>query len=235
MLIMEGGFFPGMERIYINHEYVRAIAMLDAIPLLIPLVQDISIIEAQISQIDGLLLSGGYDINPLCYDEEPTAELGFVVPELDEHQLTAARIADQLGKPMLGICRGLQIMNVAFGGTLYQDLATTSEPVIQHFQKTQMHAPGHTVNILPSTILENIFGRPSIITNSFHHQAVKDIAAGFIVNAQAKDGFIEGIERINGSFAVAVQWHPEMMIAHHPNMLNIFKRFVEEAKNNSSY
>lgn len=229
LLITEGSVFPGMERTYVNYDYVQAIMMAGAVPILLPVISDEQCIRKQIELVDGLLLSGGYDINPLRYNEEPCKELEFIFPEVDEHQLAVARIATDLGKPMLGICRGTQVLNVAFGGTLYQDVLQVPTS-IKHTQKTQRYVPGHTVNIVQDTILSRIFNKKVILTNSFHHQAVKDIASGFIVNARAEDGVIEGIERPGDVFTVGIQWHPEMMARKCPEMLNIFKQFVAAAE-----
>jgi putative glutamine amidotransferase len=217
--------FPGMERAYVNYDYVQAITMAGAVPILLPVISDEQSIRKQIELVDGLLLSGGCDINPLCYNEEPCKELGFILPEVDEHQLAIVRIATELGKPMLGICRGIQILNVAFGGTLYQDVLQVPT-TIKHTQRTQRHVPGHTVNIVQDTIMSSIFNKTAILTNSFHHQAVKNVAPGFIVNARSEDGVIEGIERPGDVFTLGVQWHPEMMAGKYPDMLKLFRKFI---------
>lgn len=227
MLITEAGFFPGLERTYINQEYVRSLSLAGAVPLLLPVIEDEEeAIREQIERVDGILLSGGQDINPLKYGEEPQRQLGFIFPEVDEYQLTAARIAARLHKPMFGICRGMQVMNVAFGGTLYQDLSQVAEQHLKHFQQSKMYVPGHTVEISEGTRLHQIFGQQAIITNSFHHQAVKEVAPGFVANARAKDGVIEGMERTEGVFAMGVQWHPEMMVNKNDAMLKLIQSFV---------
>jgi len=230
MLITESGFFPGMERAYINQEYVRAITLAGAVPLLLPVINDEEAIMKQLERVDGVLLSGGYDINPLHYGEEPHRQLDFIFPEVDEHQLAAARITMALKKPMFGICRGMQIINVAFGGTLYQDVSQISEKHLKHFQKSRMYAAGHSVDISEDSILHKVFGQTSIVTNSFHHQAVKDIAPGFIVNARARDDVIEGLEKPGRVFVLGVQWHPEMMVDKHANMLDLFRAFIREVE-----
>jgi putative glutamine amidotransferase len=217
--------FPGMERAYVNYDYVQVISMVGAVPIVLPVISDEQSIRRQLELVDGLLLSGGYDISPLYYNEEPCKELEFIFPEVDEYQLATARITASLGKPMLGICRGTQILNVAFGGTVYQDVQQVPN-AIQHVQKSQRHVPGHTVNIVKDTILSEIFNKKKIVTNSFHHQAVKDIAPGFIVNARSEDGIIEGIEQSGDVFTLGVQWHPEMMAEKYPDMLKIFRRFI---------
>ena len=230
---MEGGFSPGLERAYVNQDYVRALTLAGAVPLLLPVIEDENAIRAQMERVDGILLSGGYDIDPLQYGEEPHGQLGFIFPEVDKHQLAVARIANELQKPMFGICRGMQVINVAFGGTLYQDLSSQlSEECLLHNQKAKRYVPSHGVDITENTKLHHIFSERSIITNSFHHQAVKDIAPGFIVNARAKDGVIEGIEKTEGAFTVAVQWHPEMMAETSLEMLTLFQAFVRAVEKN---
>ncbi len=231
ILFLEDGLFSGMKKAVVSHDYVQAIVSAGGVPLLLPAIDDEESIKAQLKQVDGLLLSGGYDINPLLYGEEPLRELDTIFTEMDDHHIRSANIAAALGKPILGICRGLQVLNVAFGGTLYQDIAAQcSSKCLKHFQKGERHVPTHTVELIRNTVLSQIFPKDSIVTNSFHHQSVKEIAPGFIVNARAKDGIVEGIEKREGSFIVGVQWHPEMMITQSPDMLPLFRAFVEAAK-----
>lgn len=226
ILVVESGPMPGMERAYVNNDYIAAVEAAGGIPLMIPVVGDEDVIRRQVGVVDAILLSGGYDPSPLLYGENPARETGFIFPEMDEHQMKAIRIASDLGKPMLGICRGLQMINVAFGGSLYQDLTLIPNSYIQHFQKSRKHSPGHQVIVEKGTILSEVFGESMIRTNSFHHLAVKDLAPGFIVSAKAPDGVVEGIERRGGSPVFAVQWHPEMMHEKDPSMLALFRKFI---------
>lgn len=225
LLITEQGMFPGMKRSYVNHDYVEAILLAGAIPVMLPVISDEDGIRQQLERVDGVLLSGGYDINPLYYGEEPCKELGFILPEVDEHQLAAVRIAVELGKPMLGICKGMQIINVAFGGSLHQDLLQIPTST-KHSQKAQRHVASHTVQVVQDTMLSDIFGKETVLTNSFHHQAIKAVAPGFIVSGMTADGVVEAIETAAAPFTLGVQWHPEMMAEKCTDMLKLFTRFV---------
>lgn len=227
-LIMEGGMFPGIERAYVNNDYVEAVLEAGGVPVLIPINTDVEAIRRQIEAMDGIVISGGYDVNPMCYGEEPTDKQGFTFPEIDEFDLEAVKYANELNKPMLGICRGLQIMNVAFGGTLYQDMSFNKEACVKHTQSAKRNDPTHTVETVKGTILNSILGDTNCI-NSFHHQSVKKVAEGFKVSAHAKDNVVEAIEMENKGFVVGVQWHPEMMVKNSEAMLNIFKTLVKES------
>jgi putative glutamine amidotransferase len=134
-----------------------------------------------------------------------------------------------MNKPVLGICRGIQIMNAAFGGSINQDLSYDEKCYIKHFQETDPATPGHTVEVLEGSKLYSILGS-KIITNSFHHQTLNRVAEGFKVAAKAKDGTIESIEKDGENFVVGIQWHPEMMSSSSPKMLNIFKELIKNAK-----
>jgi len=226
-LIESAGPELGQERIYVNSSYIDVILRAGGIPLMLPFVEEESVARAQMSLIDGLLLSGGIDVNPLVYGEEPHPQLGPIYPKRDTHELHLVKIAQETNKPILGICRGLQLLNAAFGGTLYQDIPHMTNTDIQHAQKVQKHISTHTVDLKPGTILQQIFGSTSLLTNSLHHQAIKQLASVFTVNAQTKDGLIEGIENQANPFILAVQWHPEMMVAYEPQMQKLFDYFVK--------
>ena len=223
VLVEKSGAFPGTERAYVNQDYLKALKLAGAMPLVLPIAHEREDIQAQLALLDGLLFPGGADVSPLLYGEEPVPELEDVFPELDDHQIALAHMGRERGIPMLGICRGMQVLNVAFGGTLHQHLESGT---LQHVQKTQRHVAGHSVDLAEDGLLARIFGRSSIGTNSFHHQAVKDLAPGFEVNARARDGVIEGFERTDGSFILGVQWHPEGMVEKHPLMLGVFRELV---------
>lgn len=225
---IESAPFLGLEKASLQQNYIDSIITAGAVPIVLPVVQDLSLIEAQINLIDGLLLSGGGDIQPLLYGEEPHPDLGSIQPARDRAEMEALSIAYRQEKPILGICRGLQLINVAFGGTLYQDLNQHVTDVrIKHAQQTPIHVPFHSIEIEPSTHLYQIFRQKQIGVNSFHHQAIKRLASGFIVSARSKDGIIEGIEKADYPFLMGVQWHPERMINHDVNMLNLFKAFID--------
>lgn len=232
ILIEQGGMFPGYERSYANSDYVVSTVKAGGVPLIFPIVNEDEIIKKQVETVDGIIITGGYDVDPLLYKEEPTNKQGFTLRERDYFDIAVVNYAIQLRKPILGICRGIQILNVAFGGTLYQDISDIEGAYIKHNQSSKPDFPGHSVKIEKGTKLFDILGE-KVITNSFHHQAVKDVAKGFIVTAVAADGVIEGIEKEDEEFVVGVQWHPEMMAAReNTEMLKIFQKLVYYSKNN---
>jgi len=227
VLVEKSGAFPGLERAFVNQDYFKSVQRAGGVPVALPLAAEGEDLQAQLSLLDGLLFPGGADLGPLAYGEEPERGLEDVYPDMDAHQLALARLGLEQGMPMLGICRGMQILNVAFGGTLHQDLNRLPESTVQHVQKSQRHAISHTVDLVEGTRLSSRFASTALGTNSFHHQAVKALAPGLRVNARARDGVIEGFEENDGTFLLGVQWHPEAMVEKHPPMLGIFQELVQ--------
>jgi putative glutamine amidotransferase len=226
VLVDKSGAFPGTIRAYVNQDYLDAVQAGGAAPIILPMAGPDQA-EAQLSLVDGLLLPGGPDMSPLTYGEQPARALGDVYPDMDRHHIGLARAARTAGLPILGICRGLQVLNVAFGGTLHQDLNSLPGLLQQHVQLGYRHGVSQAADLEPQSRLRQIMGHDSVGINSFHHQAVKDLAPGFRVCARARDGVIEGIETTEDAFLVAVQWHPEGMIAHHPDMLRLFRALTQ--------
>lgn len=227
LIAVESGQFMGLERVALGEGYIQAIQLSGGIPIILPILKDRAFIRQQMQFIDGLILSGGYDVSPLLYGEEPNKNLGALCLDRDHYELHLLEIARDLHKPILGICRGLQLINVAFGGTLYQDLESGFPHALQHDQKSKPEEATHTVTLTACTKLQQVMQENVILTNSFHHQAIKDLAPGIMVNAYAKDGIIEGIESKEDAFVLGVQWHPELMLSKHPKMLKLFRAFIE--------
>lgn len=218
----------------LGNDYVESVIKAGGIPIILPILSDEESIRRQIELLDGIILSGGIDINPLLYNEEPSPKLGYIFPDKDNFDILIAKIACELNKPILAICRGHQILNVAFGGTLYQDLSEIEGCYIKHQQQSKDGAVTHTVDIIEGSILHSILGN-SIISNSFHHQAIKDLATGFIATAYSKDNIIEAIEKTGDQFVVGVQFHPEIMTAYNNiNALKIFEAFITASSNSIS-
>jgi putative glutamine amidotransferase len=203
--------------------------------------------ERFIACVDGLLLSGGDDINALLYKEENYAFNGTFTEERDLFEIALCRCAVRHGKPVLGICRGIQSMNVALGGSLFQDIAAQSpdKQVLGHYQKAPAYSASHEVELSRSSTLARILlghdGEDkrvvSLLVNSFHHQAVKRVAPGFVAVAHTRDGVIEAIEPVATClpqaqygqphpFTIGVQWHPERMYLHHKHAERLFQGFA---------
>lgn len=206
-------------------EYIQSVYRAGGIPILLPLVACNDSIEAWLERLDGLILSGGRDIDPILYGQEPSKELGGIDgPKDDMEALLVNRIL--AGKmPTLGICRGIQIVNAIAGGTLFQDVSQATKKPIKHFQSTSDERPTHTVQIEKGSWMESVFGGTSARVNSYHHQCVDEVAPDFKVTARASDGIIEAIEHQKHAFLMCVQFHPEMM-NHLPEFLALFQSHV---------
>jgi len=204
-----------------HHDYCAALAAAGAAPFLIPLGLDEEALRSLYVLMDGLLLPGGVDVAPERYGHARAPSLGDVDEELDRTELTVARWALEDGLPILAICRGIQLLNVAAGGTLCQDIPSLVPGAIPH--AVADNAAGHTVTLEPgSRVSAALGGGSSCFTNSHHHQAVRDPAPGMLVTARAPDGVVEGIEGNGSAFVLGVQWHPESLVATRPDMLGPF-------------
>lgn len=175
-------------------------------------------LEARLDSISGLMFVGGGDIDPRYFGEEPKIGLGHVTPDRDVFEIQLIQIAWKKGIPLLGICRGMQVMNVALGGTLYQDIQTNAEFFIQHSQKAPKGHPMHRLTLAPGSYLQSVLGQTDVRVNSFHHQAVHRLAPAFKAIAWSADGLIEAIESLRMEkgqmiWSLGVQWHPEALWA----------------------
>jgi putative glutamine amidotransferase len=229
LLVEQGGFSPGIERSYVNNDYVAAVERAGGIPLIIPVVRGQDVAEEQTECVDALLVSGGYDIDPLLYGEEPHKGLEFVYRDTDISQLRTIKTALAKGQPVLAICKGIQLLNVACGGTIYQDLSEIPDSFVKHSQNRKRSCPSHTVVAEEGSVIAELLGT-SFPVNSYHHQAVKDVGRGLKVTSRAMDGVVESLEMEGEPFVAGVQWHPEMMMSEGDEMLPLFLRLVEEAK-----
>lgn len=214
-----------------NETYIQAVKKAGGVPVLLPCVSEIEQIRAMVDSIDGLLVAGGPDVSPLCFGEEPCPGLGTVTPLMDEFELPLIREAIAARKPVLGICRGMQSLNVALGGTLYQDISSQLKDVLQHRQNAPRDYTAHTVALTAGSQIARIFGTTELRVNTFHHQAVKQVATDLIATAHAPDGIIEAIEiRDSHQFVIGVQWHPECMWNSKYNYDQLFASFVNSAR-----
>lgn len=210
--------------------YYQSVLKAGGIPFIIPPFYETDRLGELLDRLDGIIFSGGGDINPLLLGEEPIKELHSITPERDQQELLLARLAYDRQIPMLGICKGIQIINAALGGTLYQDIHTQMEGIrIKHSQDQDRRYPSHQVTISRGSILEKIFGT-ELAVNSFHHQACKSAAPGLKVTAMSSDGVIEAIESDEFKSIMGVQWHPETYILRNSTeMLPIFEWLISES------
>lgn len=208
--------------------YVERIKNAGGQPLLLPPVQSQEEAQDILSFLEGIIFTGGGDIAPVFLGEQPKRGIGSCIPERDQGELLLAWQALQSDLPVLGICRGIQVLAVAAGGRIYQDIRTECPNILEHSQTVPREFMWHEVNVLDSQLKEILGGNP-IHVNSFHHQAVSVVPEGFIQNAVAPDGIIEGIEKIGTKFCIGVQWHPETLKTEEHSR-RLFESFVQACK-----
>lgn len=195
-----------------SHTYVDAIRLAGGVPVLIPVAMSAQETREVFDRLDGIVFSGGNDITPGIYHAEPTHARNIDAPR-DTHEVELMKLALAANKPVLAICRGMQLLNVVRGGTLYQDITEEASSATNHdgHHKDVVEPLVHTLAVLPESNLAAVLGTTQVNANSFHHQAVKDLGDGLVVSARSEDGIVEGIEDMRHGYVVGVQAHPESM------------------------
>lgn len=215
----------------IGCSYVNSIAAAGGIPIIIPVLSGDNIAAQYIKMIDGLLFTGGGDILPSFYGEKTIKEVNSISIERDACEKELFTCAFKIDMPILGICRGIQVINAFSGGTLYQNISSQKDGAMNHnnsgMPRDDIH---HSVSIEKGSMLYSIFKSESIDVNSFHHQAVREAAANFKITALSPDGIIEGIECTDRTFIMGVQWHPEELWIKYPEFLGIFKALINQSE-----
>ncbi|HLW63762.1 MAG TPA: gamma-glutamyl-gamma-aminobutyrate hydrolase family protein [Gemmataceae bacterium] len=218
-----------------GHQYVNVIRQAGALPWLLPLIpDDVPTLRGIFDRLDGIFLTGGVDVDPARYGETREPFCGRSDPARDAVEIQLIQWAWQERKPILAICRGAQVLNVALGGSLYQDVNIQVPKCIKHDCFPTKTEPArdvivHDVNVRSGTNLHGLLASSSVNVNSMHHQAVKRLALGLHISATAPDGIVEGVEGTNGQFVVGVQWHPEEMVEKDAGMRRMFASFISAA------
>jgi putative glutamine amidotransferase len=214
-----GGNIPEGEpprlEIALGTQYPEAIERAGGIPVIVPPLRP-DAVGPLLDRVDGLCLPGGPDLQPTAYGEQPHPELGPTEPGIDALELALVRAADELGLPILAICRGMQVMNVARGGSLHQHLPDAVAGQICHRQSERGSIPTHGVKTAPRSLLRATLGARTLEVNSFHHQAIKELGRGLVATAWAPDGVIESVEEPGARLVLGVQWHAEGLCTHDP-------------------
>jgi putative glutamine amidotransferase len=213
--------------IVLGMTYASAVEDAGGVPVVLPPLEDRDVAPL-VDQLAGICVSGGPDIDPAAYGAQPHPKLGPVEPGLDAFELAVVRRADALGIPVLGICRGCQVLNVARGGTLHQHVPDVSDGTVAHRQTASGRETTHDVRIERGSRLAEIVGPEDLDVNAFHHQAVDRLGRGLRAVAWAHDGIVEGIESGGNALYLGVQWHAETLV-HLPRHLRLFEELVETA------
>jgi putative glutamine amidotransferase len=223
-------FDHGTNTAKLSAKYISAVEEAGGVPLAIPPLEDKKLLNVIIQQLDGIILTGGPDIDPSYYNQLPHRYLGRVCPRRDASEIYLAAEFMKLSKPILGICRGLQVMNVAMGGTLCQDIPSIIDNPIKHMQDAPRSHKSHEIEIVEQDSLTyKIIGNSRLMVNSFHHQAVGKPAPDLKVTARAPNGVIEAMESKGRGFCIGVQWHPEELTDDRAHM-RLFEYLVYAAK-----
>lgn len=215
------------DRLFNRRNYFEALEEAGALPVNLPLTTDPEELREYALRMDAFLFTGGIDLSPLRYGEEPIPELGEVHPQRDQMEALLLPLVMEQGKSILAICRGIQTINVILGGTLYQDLPTQHPSEIAHRQPAPFDQPGHTITVLPGTPLAVLVGADTLRVNSMHHQAIKALAPVLRPMALSPDGLVEAAWLPDYPYLRAYQWHPEFLHEDDASGPALFRDFVE--------
>jgi putative glutamine amidotransferase len=215
------------DRVRVDAHYEEALLACGALPVLLPLAQDAADIDTLAQEFDGFLFSGGPDPLPLLYGETTIPRCGRIDCRRDTLEFALMRRAATLGKPVLGICRGIQILCAALGGTLWQDIPSQVPGAVLHEQEDPYDSGVHEVTIEPGTLLADIVGIKPLLVNSIHHQAVHTLPDCLTAAAHTPDGLVEALCGKSSAFVLGVQWHPELLFRVQPQAQAIFHAFVD--------
>ena len=220
--------------VVMNERYYTAVVHAGGTPVLIPLLDELEVLRAAYELCDGILLPGGVDMDPASFGQAPHPRLGRVDPARDRVEVTLTRWAVEDRKPLLGLCRGLQVLNVALGGTLWQDIEAQCQGAIRHDYFPTLGFPrdhlAHEVELQPDTRLGRLIERDRIPVNSMHHQAIQSLASSLVAAAVAPDGLIEAAELPGDAFVLGVQWHPEVFEMSDSSTQRLFSGFLSAAR-----
>jgi putative glutamine amidotransferase len=215
----------------VQYNYVRSVVDAGGLPWLVPTLEDLERAAEIAESLDALVLTGGEDMSPFTFNAQPRKELGTTNHYRDRWELALLAACENRGIPILGICRGIQVMNVHRRGTLYQDINAETESVLGHaLSSDPMESLHHTISIDDGSLLYRIFETEELLVNSFHHQAVRDLGEGLTVTSTAADGIIEGVEDPSRPFYLGVQFHAEALPPIDSYYLRIFSALVESAE-----
>ncbi len=210
--------------------YMKVLEACGALPIMLPLTDDEEELTQSVEMCDGLLLTGGHDVDPMLYHEQPKDTCGVPCRERDRMESRLLGMALKKDLPVLGICRGIQFMNAYLGGSLYQDLPTEHGDRVEHHMSPPYDREAHKVTVLANTVLAGILGEGELPVNSYHHQAVKKTAPGVTTMAVSEDGLVEAISVDGQKFAVGVQWHPEFSYESDAASLKLVQAFVDACR-----
>ncbi|AMC93745.1 glutamine amidotransferase [Erysipelothrix larvae] len=232
--VEQGPMFAGYRRVYVSEDYVGAVVQAGGVPFVLPIIDDEASVKMLVDSIDALVLSGGHDVTPQLYGQQPKQKLQEIYPRRDTFDRRLLEAAEARNIPILAICRGFQVMNVYHGGTLHQDLSYANGDIMKHMQGFGPDVVTHDVDVVSESLLHKIVDVDSMMVNSFHHQIVDKVAPTLKVSALAQDGVVEALENPKLKFELAVQFHPEMLHRNNHYAKCIFKAFIDAAKGNES-
>lgn len=227
---MVPAYDPNTHQCFLRPQYAKAIQAAGGLAFILPLTQEAEIMDEIADLYDGFLFTGGADLSPELYGEKPLPCTGDCVKDRENTELALMKAVLKKGKPVLGICRGMQFLNVYFGGSLFQDVLEQKPGSHIHWQKKPYETPSHTDSLIPDTPLQTLLEKDTLPVNSMHHQGIKEIGQDLLPMAISDDGLVEAIYHTGYPFVWGLQWHPEFLYDSAAEHLRLFEAFIEAAQ-----